>query len=543
MHIAMTQQLTVLLDMYISNDLIFVSIPKMTTNPKMTLRVILTATDIRKVILNTRPTTVEDFISKLKEALGLHYNFSLQYQDPEFNNELCNLTDTEELPEKPTVKVIPVLEMVPASSDEIFSHTPSTADTEILSHSSQERQKQWPEFFDIPTFSVDVEYRLRQADLLFMSDGTYLKVSKELKHEILERLAESMYSYTAYPTAAQFESVAVALISKHPCLQERGSTTRCCGWKNSLKHKMANYRTKRSQSGCLDVAVNAGKRGRHTAEGQPANKRIKKAKKGEINYLPNFPDGFDQAALEGVCKDLVDEMQKRTPNGPLVEKKMDQTFALRRKEVVDSEPAISTMVKRWPALFTEDEVFMEFSRIVGKNLKQEFYESIDRHSPRLLEIFRSKRGNIGQLLTHMSQQTNTTEPTAIRTQVLRGLPIILGDNPTNFFKVGFESDDDDCFRDLDIGILLIEREGTVFTSSLHLSPASLKIIIEGQVVMDNIQDLPNAMCILFGLTYALHLDYPKTMKLTFQFIQQVLLSLGHTDLKPRLQTLKNQLEM
>lgn len=46
-----------------------------------------------------------------------------------------------------------------------------------------------------------------QADLLFMSEGTYLKVSKEVKHEILERLAESMYSYTAYPTAAQFQSV------------------------------------------------------------------------------------------------------------------------------------------------------------------------------------------------------------------------------------------------------------------------------------------------------------------------------------------------
>lgn len=49
---------------------------------------------------------------------------------------------------------------------------------------------------------------------------------------------------------------------------------------------------------------------------------------------------------------------------------------------------------------------MEFSRIVGKNLKQEFYESIDRHSPRLLELFRSKRGNVGQLLTKISQQTS-----------------------------------------------------------------------------------------------------------------------------------------
>nr|XP_040025717.1 uncharacterized protein LOC120814647 isoform X3 [Gasterosteus aculeatus aculeatus] len=217
------------------------------------------------------------------------------------------------------------------------------------------------------------------------------------------------------------------------------------------------------------------------------------------------------------CKDLVDEMQKRTPNGPLVKQKTDQTFALRRKEGVESEPA--TMV------------FMEFSRIVGKNLKTEFYESIDRHSPRLLELFGSKRGNVGQT-------NKTTEPTECQRASYHP-----GDNPTDFFKGGFESDDEDSFCDPDIGILLIEREGAVLTSSQHLSPASLEIIIEGEVVMDNIQDLPKAMCILFGLMYALHLNYPKTMKLTFQFIQQVWLLLGHTDLKPKLQTLKNQLAM
>lgn len=113
----------------------------MTANQKMAMRIILTEADIRKVILNIRPSTVEDLINKLKESLGLQYNFSLQYQDPEFNNELCNLTDTEELPEKPTVKVLPVFELVPVPPDEVFSDT-STADTEILSHSSREQQEE-----------------------------------------------------------------------------------------------------------------------------------------------------------------------------------------------------------------------------------------------------------------------------------------------------------------------------------------------------------------------------------------------------------------
>ncbi|XP_066513521.1 uncharacterized protein [Hoplias malabaricus] len=138
---------------------------------------------------------------------------------------------------------------------------------------------------------------------------------------------------------------------------------------------------------------------------------------------------------------------------------------------------------------------MEFNRIVGSNLKQGFYKRIDQHSLRLIEIFQSKRGNIGQLLTQLSQQTKTKEPTDIQTLVLTGLPIILGDNPTDFYKACFD-DSDDSFHHLDVGILLVEQEGAVFSYSLHLSPASLKIVIEGEVIVDNIH---KAVCILFGL--------------------------------------------
>ncbi|KAI4816220.1 hypothetical protein KUCAC02_008555 [Chaenocephalus aceratus] len=46
---------------------------------------------------------------------------------------------------------------------------------------------------------------------------------------------------------------------------------------------------------------------------------------------------------------------------------------------------------------------------------------------------------------------STTEPTDIRTLVLRGLPIILGDNPTDFYKAGSDTDDEDSFRDIAMG--------------------------------------------------------------------------------------------
>lgn len=82
------------------------------------------------------------------------------------------------------------------------------------------------------------------------------------------------------------------------------------------------------------------------------------------------------------------------------------------------------------------------------------------------------------------------------------------------------------------------------SSSFHDPPSSaLGIILEGTVVMDGLDNLPETFYLLFGLTYALHLDYPKYMKHTFSFIQHVLLNIGQEKLGAKVQTLKNQLAM
>ena len=110
------------------------------------------------------------------------------------------------------------------------------------------------------------------------------------------------------------------------------------------------------QLGRVDVTVNSGKRGRYATNGDPPNKNIKKARKGEINVLPEYPEGMDDHNLEGACQVLINEMKKKKPNGPLIKTEMDVTFALRRKEVVIDKPAISQIIHRWPALFTESQV-------------------------------------------------------------------------------------------------------------------------------------------------------------------------------------------
>lgn len=74
---------------------------------------------------------------------------------------------------------------------------------------------------------------------------------------------------------------------------------------------MGNYRTKKAPAG---TQMFPGKRGKNKANGEPSHKKHKEAKKGEINYLPEFP------------------------------------------EVVKDGPDISQMVQCWPALFTESQV-------------------------------------------------------------------------------------------------------------------------------------------------------------------------------------------
>ncbi|XP_056102189.1 uncharacterized protein LOC130100539 isoform X2 [Rhinichthys klamathensis goyatoka] len=192
---------------------------------------------------------------------------------------------------------------------------------------------------------------------------------------------------------------------------------------------------------------------------------------------------------------------------------MDMTLSLRRKDVVINKPPVSQILQRWPALFRESQVYQEFNRVVGKNLKQEFYGSLDRHCPQLIQIFRSKRGLAGQILSDLLQQAKA-------------------------------SDDGDSYQHVPVGILSLENEDVALQPlSIHLHPSSVGIILEGNVVMDNLDNIPQAMCLLFGLTYALHLGYPKCMGNTFLFIQQVLLGLGKKELKGKILAVTNQLTM
>ncbi|XP_073786972.1 uncharacterized protein isoform X2 [Danio rerio] len=138
-----------------------------------------------------------------------------------------------------------------------------------------------------------------------------------------------------------------------------------------------------------------------------------------------------------------------------------------------------------------------------------------------------KRKQVVRLKLSCTGKCQLNDP-SLQTAILnQGLPVVLVDDPTEFCKACFASDDGDTYQHVPVEILNQKNENVALRPLyFRLQPSSVGNILEGNAVMDNIDNIPWAMC-LFGLTYALHLDYPKCMGNTILFIQHVLLDLDH----------------
>lgn len=333
---------------------------------EMILRVIISPNNIKKLRLPDPPHSVESLKEILQEQLQLKEGFILQYEDPEFGNELCNLTDVSEIPpEKATLKVL--YESIPEPDESDVSW--SSLDTASLSSSPStsqgasrgRRSSAWPSSFSIPSFSYDVELRVQKGNDVYKACGTPLNVTRDIKRDILEKIAEAVFEVTAYPEKSEIDQVALALVNKHPCLSEPGSGSGWNGWRMSIGFKLGNYRQKLRNAGCEEVRINERRENRE--EGRPP---LKRARRAEVNFLPDHPAGQNEENLEKDREAMAVEMEKRNPNMTFINAAMDRTFSLRRKEIVDEEPCAELVKSRWPALFMESQV----SVLPMLNLKQ-----------------------------------------------------------------------------------------------------------------------------------------------------------------------------
>ncbi|XP_039621640.1 uncharacterized protein LOC120537072 [Polypterus senegalus] len=468
--------------------------------------------------------------------MELDLQFTLQYEDPDFDGRLTSLVDIKELPQKSVLHI---------TFEEDFSSSSSVASTEILSDvSSPERLTRWPlDLFPVPTFSFDVELKLREGNAEFEKTGRPLKLTRDQKHDILDKLASTIYGFSAYPSGKQIAFVAEALVTKHPCLKEAGSNTGWNGWKNSLLFKMGNYRNKMRRAGCIEVSINAGKRSQNNPDNESPHSGIKRPKRAEVNFLPNFPKGENSTSLECLREQIIEELKKTERNLPLIGRMMQTTFALRRQTIIQFSPPVKEILDLWPALRIESEVYAEFQRITNQNLRNIFYAELDRHIPRLMTLFRQKASKTGKiadslagiLKVHDEQELHDIHTK--RTTVLHALPVFLREDWSGFLRTCKDIDEAELVN-APMALITLNRDNT--SSPVHYQSENVLIVIESEVVI-TLPRFVDALVVMFSLIYALHLSYPKGLTNTFEFFQKILLSLEDGKLSPRLQTLKNDL--
>ncbi|XP_034538945.1 uncharacterized protein LOC117812354 [Notolabrus celidotus] len=293
---------------------------------------------------------------------------------------------------------------------------------------------------------------------------------------------------------------------------------------------MGNYRSKLRGLGCPELDVNSLQKKRAN-EKTPA-KNVKKARKGEANYLPPHPLGETKESLEQQRLDLLSEVKKRN-NSNIIGEKMERTFSTRRQEVVTLAPHVSDLKERWPALFLPEQIKEEYKRITTANLESTFMANLDHCIPRLMLLVMSRGGAAKFKIQKIMEllKINTVE---IRREVaIRCLVVYLGENEDNLLEY---VDSESQTGDLEGRVMKI----LVTKGATASDPASATIIIEGTEVLQGL-DVPRACALLMGLIYALNLSYPRELKYTCEVFQKVFLKLDSQKCSPKVTSLKQKL--
>ncbi|XP_058653009.1 uncharacterized protein LOC131552871 [Onychostoma macrolepis] len=87
-------------------------------------------------------------------------------------------------------------------------------------------------------------------------------------------------------------------------------------------------------------------------------------------------------------------------------------------------------------------------------------------------------------------------------------------------------------KGLKVGVLTIVKDD-VATVNSNPTIRTMAVVVEEQTVLDEVEDLPNAFALFFGLIYALNIEYPK------QVIQKLFMQLG-SQCSPKVLNLKNK---
>ncbi|ROI73795.1 hypothetical protein DPX16_22906 [Anabarilius grahami] len=396
------------------------------------LRVILQDHDVRKLFLPSGiPNTVDDLLTIVKETFQLDEHFSLMYMDTDFG-QFFTLTSTDDIKNKDSIKIIKkedpsvILTLTPVCDSDMLL---PARDVDQHSTDDQSSFSSRKTMLSAPSEGRS-EKVLQAGNQAYFEDGTLLQ-NHSVKSDILQKLAESKFKYTAYPTNPQIQSVIEALIEMYPCLKEPG----CC---SGIRH-----------------------------------------------------------------------------------------------EVVNLNPPIKDFQERWPALFTEAQIKDEFQRNTAVPLEQTFMYKLDGYTPKLLELLKAKGGVAGvKIKSKLSalNQGHTIEKR--RDVVIRSLIEYLGEVEENLFKDCNDGNQEDFVEE--VMVILVHANGD--------GEPGISIVLEGTKVLTKCENTGKACALLMGLIYSLNLQYPSTLKYTFEVFQKRM-DLDGLKLSPKVRSLKNMLLM
>ncbi|XP_076850659.1 adhesion G protein-coupled receptor L3-like [Brachyhypopomus gauderio] len=192
----------------------------------------------------------------------------------------------------------------------------------------------------------------------------------------------------------------------------------------------------------------------------------------------------------------------------------------------------------------DEQVYAEFQRITNQNLPNKFYAQLDHYTPRLMTMFRQKASKTGRvsdalvdiLKAHDEQELHDVHTR--RTTVLRALPVLLREDVLGFYKTSMDDPNEIELGDVPVALFVTGSENV--DDPVHYHPVKVSIVLDSDVATKFCR-LADAFLVLFGLIYGLHLNYPKGLTSTFEFVQKILLGLEDGKLSPKLQTIKNDL--
>lgn len=88
---------------------------------------------------------------------------------------------------------------------------------------------------------------------------------------------------------------------------------------------------------------------------------------------------------------------------------------------------------------------------------------------------------------------------------------------------------------------LVVVDGAAADDPMPADNVDVALVIEEQVIIHELHNVPNAFATLIGLLNYLNMDYPKCLRNTFEVVQKILLKIGAENCTAKVHGLKNRL--